>query len=326
MYISIDVGYSQVKAVGQNGNKVLFPAVKADVSHDPTAGMFAQLGHKVNIRTFTGSQEAIVGEGALRSLNATTTLTREKAPEIHDLFILTAAYLCGAQGRIDLAVGLPLSYYRFQKQELKHRLQKINAHVRVDDGPERYISIDGVEVFPQGVGLLLADGLSLAHSGRIAVVDIGYYTTDYLVFELIDGSPVPIPELCGSADTGIYIADRSISKIYQEKTGALAPKFLLNQLISGDPIYFQGKKLDLIDDINKVLKRSTELITQDVLAVWGKQADNIGQTILAGGGSILLGRYLNFPNTFIPSDPVFANADGFRAMLASQKAIKANNN
>ena len=97
--------------------------------------------------------------------------------------------------------------------------------MRVDDGPERYISIDGVEVFPQGVGLLLADGLSLAHSGRIAVVDIGYYTTDYLVFELIDGSPVPIPELCGSADTGIYIADRSISKIYQEKTGALALNF-----------------------------------------------------------------------------------------------------
>ena len=124
MYISIDVGYSQVKAVGQNGNKVLFPAVKADVSHDPTAGMFAQVGHKVNIRTFTGSQEAIVGEGALRSLNATTTLTREKAPEIHDLFILTAAYLCGAQGRIDLAVEFTIILLQISEARIKTQTTK----------------------------------------------------------------------------------------------------------------------------------------------------------------------------------------------------------
>jgi plasmid segregation protein ParM len=321
MQISIDVGYSQVKAMSQNGKRVMFPAVKADITHDPTAGMFTQLGHNVRLRTFNSTQEVLVGEGALRSLNATTTLTREKSAEIHDLFVLTAAYLCGAQGRIDLAVGLPLSYYRFQRQELKNRLQKINAHVKINDGPERYISINNVEVFPQGVGLLLADDLVLAQYGRIAVIDIGYYTTDYLLFELIDGSPVPIPELCGSADTGIHVASRSIANIYQEKTGALAPKFLLNQLISGENVFYKGQELLLNTDLDKVLKRSAELITQDLMAVWGKQADNISQTVLAGGGAILLNKFLDFPNTYIPCDPVYANANGYMTMLASQQAV-----
>lgn len=318
MQISIDVGYSQVKAIAENGNKVLFPSVKASITSDPTAGIFKKLGHQVKIRTFNGVKKELVGEGALRSLTATTTLSRIKSEEIHDLFILTAAYLCGASGFADIAVGLPLAYYRFQKQELKERLQKISAHVSVDNCPEKYISISSVHVFPQGVGVLLSSGLSLAQAGKIAVVDIGYYTTDYLLFELIEGSPVPIPELCGSIDIGIHLASRGTASAYQEKTGSLAPKFLLNDLTAGEVVFFNGKPLDLNMEFNQALKRNADQITQEVLAAWGKQADNISQTILAGGGSLLLNRYLSFPNVSLPTDPVFANTEGFLSMLSYQ--------
>ena len=315
MYISIDVGYSQVKAISQNGKKILFPAVKADIAHDPTDGMFKQLGHHVKIKTYNSPvQEILVGEGALRSLNATATLAREKSPEIHDIFILAAAYLCGASGFTDLAVGLPLAYYRFQKDELKHRLERISSHLILDDGPERYINISKVSVFPQGVGVLLSMP-EIARTGKVAVIDIGYYTTDYLLFNIIDGSPVPIPELCGSLDEGIHLSSRSISTIYQEKTGALAPKFLLNDLIEKEAIYFNGKLLDLETEYKNVLKRNAEQITQSILAAWSQQSDNISQTILAGGGSLLLKDYLHFPNITMPDDPVFANTEGFLTML-----------
>ncbi|HBK69344.1 MAG TPA: hypothetical protein DDZ91_11935 [Firmicutes bacterium] len=319
MQISIDVGYSQTKALAGSGKKILFPSVKASIASDPTAGMFKHLGYRVKIRTFNEKREELVGEGALRSLTATTTLSRVKSEEIHDLFILTAAYLCGASGFTDIAVGLPLAYYRFQKQELRERLQKINAHISIDDGPEKYITISSVHVFPQGVGVLLANGLALAQAGKIAVVDIGYYTTDYLLFELIDGSPVPIPELCGSLDTGIHLASRGISSLYQEKTGSLAPKFLLNELTAGNKIFFDGKPLDLNLELNQVLRRNADQITQEVLSAWGKQADNISQTISAGGGTLLLSRYLSFPNITTPSDPVFANTEGFLSMMSYQE-------
>lgn len=315
MQISIDVGYSQVKAVSEKGKKILFPAVKADIVDDPTAGMFKQLGHCVYVKRFNSAEEALVGEGALRSLNATTTLAREKSPEIHDLFILTAAYLCGASGFTDLAVGLPLAYYRFQKDELKRRLEKITAHLTIGEGPERYINISRVNVFPQGVGVLLSPGLNIALAGRIAVIDIGYYTTDYLLFEVINGSPVPIPELCGSIDAGIHLASRGISVKYQEKTSALAPKFLLNDMILGKDICFNGRKLDLTKEFDVVLKRNAEQITQSVYAIWSQQADNIHQTVVAGGGSLLLSKYLEFPNITLPDDPVYANAEGFLSML-----------
>ena len=38
MLVSIDVGYSQVKAIAENGNKILFPSVKASITSDPTDG------------------------------------------------------------------------------------------------------------------------------------------------------------------------------------------------------------------------------------------------------------------------------------------------
>lgn len=326
MLVSIDVGYSQVKAMAENGSKILFPSVKASVVNDPTAGMYINLGHRVKIKTFNTTREELVGESALRSLTATTTLSRVKSEDIHDLFILTAAYLCGASGFTNLAVGLPLAYYRFQKNELKQRLQKINAHVSVDGGQERYITISSVHVFPQGVGVLLSvllsDGLALAQTGKIAVIDIGYYTTDYLLFELIDGSPVPIPELCGSIDVGIHLAARMISTAYQEKTGALAPKFLLKELTSGMTIFFNGEPLDLSLELSRALARTAEQITQEVLSIWVKQADNVTQTILAGGGALLLNNYLSFPNICLPKDPVFANTEGFLSMLSYQLSLE----
>jgi len=322
MRVSIDVGYSQVKAMAENGSKILFPSVKASVVNDPTAGMYKNLGHKVKIKTFNTVQEELVGESALRSLTATTTLSRVKSEDIHDLFILTAAYLCGASGFTNLAVGLPLAYYRFQRDELRQRLQRINAHVAIDDGQEKYISISSVHVFPQGVGVLLSNGLSLAQTGKIALVDIGYYTTDYLLFEIIDGSPVPIPELCGSIDVGVHLVSRIISTTYQEKTGALAPKFLLNELTSGETIYFNGKQLDLNIELSRALARTSEQIKQEVLSIWVKQADNVSQTILAGGGALLLNNYLDFPNICLPTDPVFANTEGFLSMLSYQLGLE----
>lgn len=318
MQVSIDVGYSQTKAMAENGSKILFPSVKASVTNDPTVGMYKNLEHRVKIKYFNTTREELIGESALRSLTATTTLSRVKSEDIHDLFILTAAYLCGASGFTDLAVGLPLAYYRFQRDELKQRLQRINAHITVDDGQEKYISISSVHVFPQGVGVLLSNGLTLAQAGKIAVIDIGYYTTDYLLFELIDGSPVPIPELCGSVDMGIHLVSRLMSSFYQEKTGALAPKFLLNELIKKQEIYFNGESLDLNMELNRALTRTGEQITQEILSVWVKQADNVSQTILAGGGALLLDKQLKFPNICLPTDPVFANTEGFLTMLKYQ--------
>jgi plasmid segregation protein ParM len=315
--ISIDVGYSQVKAIAENGRRVLFPSVQASVTKDPTVGMFkSEIGHRVEILSLPNPRKELVGDAALRSLTATSTLSRKKSSDMHDLFILTAAYLCGASGITQLAVGLPLAFYRFQKDELKSRLESLTAHMQVNDGPKKHIAISTASVYPQGAGVLLSNGLNITKEGKIGLIDIGYYTTDFLMFEVINGMPNPIAELCGSIDTGIHLVSKSLSNVYQEETGSLAPKFLLNDIIANKPIQFEGRRLNIRMDT--IYERVAQQIMQEVSSVWGKQTELIDQTILAGGGTLMLKRYLSFPNLVTPSDPVFANAEGFLYMISSK--------
>ncbi len=315
MIISIDVGYSQVKAVSENSNKVLFPSVKATMVNDPLGGILKNgIGHKVRIRNLNNEQTFLVGEAARQSLTATATLSREKSAELHDLFILTAAYLCGANGFTNLAVGLPLAFYRFQKDELRARLEKISGHITVDNGPERYISISGVNVFPQGVGVLISSEIDVSE-GLVSVIDIGYYTTDFLLCEVVNGSYKPLPEFCGSIDSGVHLVSRALEIAYQEKTGSLAPKTILDSLITGKPVYFNGKQYDFATEFEMARQYTAEQILQEVTAAWGKQSEAIYQNVLAGGGSLLLKDYLKLTNKVIPADPVFANANGFLSLI-----------
>ena len=72
------------------------------------------------MHTLNGSQEKFVGKLALNSTAAQHFVARhEKPADMHDLLLLTAAYLCDAgsfsavsQRKDDLVVGLPLSFYR----------------------------------------------------------------------------------------------------------------------------------------------------------------------------------------------------------------------
>ncbi|MFY9139437.1 MAG: hypothetical protein WAO30_01555, partial [Thermacetogeniaceae bacterium] len=116
MLVSIDVGYGFTKAVTDAGYKASFPSVVAPAHMDLFNGIFNNgVGHKVAVHTLNGSQEKFVGELALNSTAAQHFVARhEKPADMHDLLLLTAAYLCDAgsfsavsQWKDDLVVGLP---------------------------------------------------------------------------------------------------------------------------------------------------------------------------------------------------------------------------
>ena len=90
------------------------------------------------------------------------------------------------------------------------------------------------------------------------------------------------------------MVSKSLSNVYQEETGSLAPKFLLNDIIANKPIQFEGRRLNI--RIDTIYERVAQQIMQEVSSVWGKQTELIDQTILAGGGTLMLKRYLSFPN------------------------------
>jgi len=334
--VAVDVGYGFTKAVSDTGVSVCFPSVVAPKVVDVANGVFkSRLPYQVRIKNVgADTDERLVGEAALRSMAAVSVLAAEKPVESHDLLLLTAAYLVGAgtdrysaeQARI--AVGLPFAYFKAQKEELKHRLAGLLAFVSVGDGAdmgiEKRISFALPMVLPQGVGVIFEYQDLLPESGLACVVDVGMYTTDYLLIEVLNDLPALIPESCGSVEVGVHLVHRAVSAEFQARAGVSLPDEFQAQVVSeslaGKPVTYFGRELDLVSSARKARKETGQLVCQKVLAALGNRAGHVRRTLLAGGGSVLFRQELEagLPVPHLVGDPVYANARGFlRAISGS---------
>ncbi len=341
--IAIDVGYSDTKACSLSGHRISIPSVVAPLAADPLGGVLGNgVGYKVHIRRLTGTtEEKLIGEAAAASFFGTSFLGKDKPADMHDLLVLTAAYLVGAggtgmmPGQVDLAVGLPLAYYKTQRDALKARLAGLSAWVRVNGGEERYISFGNVLVAPQGAAAVFAFE-NLTKAGYVVVVDIGRGTTDYVLLFITDGVPRPVAEASGSLEIGCHLVLKALAHEFQAKTGAPLPQRMERQVLArvreGEPVSFGGKKIDLSDAFRKATVETSRAISRQVLSALGDFANFVEAVYLIGGGPLLLGSELTkaFPTATIASDPVFANANGYLKMLSknvySGKAVVARSN
>ena len=311
--IAIDIGYSHVKAMSENGTRVCFPSVVAPASEDLLNGAVKNiLKHSVK----TNGQEYWVGEAAMQSTNAITTLSREKPAEIHDMLIVTAAYLLDVSEGDTLAVGLPISYYRTQRHELHKRLLMLNDFISVDGNDTKRISFSSVKVFPQALGALFLQDLQ---DGFIGVIDIGFLTTDYLLFDVRQGQPIPILEACGSIEIGVSQVHQRLATVFHVKTGVNLPIYMQNKAVEkslrGETLAVAGKEIDLSREIKQICRETTRQVEEAVKSHWRDKIDFTQQIIGIGGGMELLKPYFMLPQLVIMADPVFANAEGFLKLI-----------
>lgn len=331
--LAIDVGYGYTKAVSGVGAKVCFPSVVAPGGQDALgiSNLFGNSGpgHAVSVRGLNESvARHLVGEAARESYAASGFLGAEKPAEMHDTLLLTAAYLAGGGDakpvpeRADsLVVGLPLAFYRVQRQAVQERLEQLVAHVSVDGGEERRFSFGKVLVVPQGAGVVFAQGLPNGR-GFAGVVDVGQYTTDYLLVNL--ETRKPLPEACGSLEVGCHLVAKAVGQAVLAKTGYPLPQrmegHVLRHIQKTGRITFRGRELDFAKEYEAAVRDVAAVIARQVLSAWADMAGFVAATYLAGGGSLLMRENLlqAFPNAALVADPVFANALGYFAMLSGQ--------
>lgn len=311
--IAIDIGYSSVKGLNSAGQRVYFPSVIAPASENLLNGAInGSLKHTVKNAQ---GREYWVGEAALQSSCAVSTLSREKPAEIHDLLTATAAYLLHAEEGDTLAVGLPISYYRAQRQELQRRLGAMNEFVSVDGDQIKRISFAEVKVYPQGLGVLFANDL---RDGLVGVIDIGYLTTDYLLFSIQNGQPIPIIEACGSVEIGVSQAHQRLAGVFHSKTGINLPIYRQEQTllksVQGEPVKINGKEISLTTDAQQICQDTARQIEESVKAQWRDRHDFTEIIYGIGGGCELLRPHFTMPQLVVQPDPVWANAQGYLIM------------
>lgn len=320
---AVDVGYGYTKGVSNCGKRVCFPSVISPARDLPLAELAnGTIGHRVTIRKEGMPNERFfVGDLALReghSVHFTLDDVKHKHP-VHDIVLLTALALLDPGGIDRLVVGLPVDYYREQGKSLVNHLTGLTAVISVNDGPEVQLSLEDVLVYPQGAGAILTVH-DIPRSGIVALVDVGYKTTDCVALELKNGTTEPVQSMCVSVEAGVLHVHRAVEEEFLKRTGTRLPAAYTEQVMRTRRIWFKGEELDLshvLADIRRTVARS---IADGVLAAWGNRANfDVRRIYLAGGGALELPELQEmFPGSSVVPDAQFANALGFLKAGESQ--------
>lgn len=324
MIVGVDIGYGYTKAVGE-ATQVVFPSVvgKAErIRYENDLHGQLGSGDESGIALITEEGDRFVGELALLQSRVQWTLldrSRVEDPSARLLFLAALSELAGADkgtSHFRVVTGLPVKWYAdrakvVEQWQGKHIVQRVNGHSLV----QRF-SVDDVLVVPQPFGSLFntilgAEGQIVDESlarGRLGVIDVGTYTTDYV---LVDGLRY-IERGSESISTGM-------SKGYQLVGRSLLDTFGLDlRMHEVDRAVRQGKVMIFGEErsIDWLADPVFDVLAQEILAqagtLWGDGRD-LRAILVTGGGAIALGERIceRYAHARILDDAPMANVHGF---------------
>jgi len=334
---AIDIGYGYTKGISELSQKpVIFPSLVAPARINPLEGCGIYERVPEYRLEFTSSSlvfDKFVGSDAQDIAGSVKPAGNEKSAETHDALLLTAlgVLLAGAPdgARVDLAVGLPLSYYRAQKDKLSDRLSRLAGKLRLQGFTERYISTASVSVFPQGLGAIVASEVSVPRDGQIGIVDIGTHTTDLLLFKTANQRIQPIFDACKSIPVGIEELYKTLDGEFTTRTGEILPVskhyWVLQKTLQGELIPYKGEQFDFRGILEEAKKSVAETIINNMQTYWDININFAEVILLGGGGAPMFAETMSraFPHIKVIREPVFANARGFLKLLEQRLRVVA---
>lgn len=312
--VGIDIGFGDVKAVGENGAKLKFP----------TAVSYSQDG-VCELGELTREREChYAGRKYLVGAEALSTAFSTRSFDFLKRYAPLLAYEAVSRIRSSvsrISVGLPLAYYdKESKASLISSLRKIDVN--------RDTLELNVDVFPQGIGALLdyrLDSNGEEKKGTAIdglVIDIGFNTVDIVAFE--NGSAV-------KADSGM-MERAGISRIAQSLANSLQKETTINlteqeakEALLRKKISVYGFEKDLSELARHVVEDYVDWLLSAISSRWEDRIQRAQALILAGGGAYYIKPYIPAKYRdvlFVPDDPEFANARGFlKAIKTASRAV-----
>lgn len=313
--VAIDGGYGHTKYKFRDENGVVQQGIFASIVGPPSTGFDVE-GLRAKIETIDVEGETfLVGEGAklhaLRNINL-----REKGwieSKAFKALFKAALWKC-APPAVDVMImtGLPVNFYQSDRQ----RLEKI-----IHEIAETFGCNITVKILPQPVGAFFSllfneDGQVRERkllSGRVGVLDCGYYTTDLVTLKDLQ----IIEKQTGSTENGVSTAIEAILKDINAEFDQEyeSPKDLheIEAAVRARSIRVRGKDTDISKLVDPRLNELAEEIRANARSIW-KGAGNIDHIFLCGGGAALLNGRLSGlyeQAELIQGDPQFANVSGY---------------
>lgn len=308
--IGLDIGHSAVKVVSVSSvgrHEFLFPSVAIPafaITDEVEARRAAEETVSVGQRKFFVGETALVQScGQPPALGLTNDWI--ETPE-HSALIAGAAKkleLLNVDLRNCLVVtGLPSSLHAHQKNRMREVVrQQIKAEVLV--APQPFGPL-------QTLMLTSTGAISTTHDARTqnwAVVEIGHFTTDFLLIQANR-----ITEKAAGSCGGVRLAVEHMQRLLNQEN-IQVDHFEAEQALRDRRIRYFGKALDVTDYV----KQSISLITSEVMDTASRVLDPVARKLdgilIAGGGApvILPELLLKWPHATLANEPRMAIAEGF---------------
>lgn len=335
MRIAVDIGFGFVKAMNELGSKIIFPTVIARQSENTLRGIVGGTGDDYSIiywetsktgETFN-QKKLYVGDAGITNLaNRRWEDKTEFNAEDLKVFISTAVGLLNTNNKkIDLVVGLPVSYYLKQKDELISILKDLKAKISYEGITGiREIQFNDIFVFPQGAGAYYSAifdkngeivNYNLANSS-VGIIDVGFRTVDYLVMAKGRKSISIVDRLTGSLEEeGINRAFQQIeSEISNEIGKSLGVMEIEKAILWFDSkLDYKRNQIDLKVYEERAYKDLAENISSQIKQKWGSDEDTLPIILITGGGGQVLYPILKtkFKQAELQANSSFANCEGY---------------
>lgn len=355
--VAVDLGYGFVKAVSSSGKRIVFPAIVGKGAEHNINRVFGNVSNdETNMHVVYSGEQYFVGDLAYKSKGPSRIFQQERYNHEYTKILLnTALQLVTSNngGSVNVITGLPLDYYQAQAKAFQESILGIQRSLEWKSGPllknlgkpneqdiSKQVNVENALVFPQGASAIYSALLN--HEGkaihphlmkggaRIALIDIGYRTTDYVVVEMEDdGSFNLIGEFSGTVEGGMANIHSSIQDYFKKITGGQdLNESTINRIVKNGSLPHKGKEIDYTAVIQESKHAIATYIADRLNSTWAEESDYFNAIFIAGGGGNVLEGYLqqHFDNRLSNiTESQFANAIGYLRLgkgILEQKQLK----
>ena len=290
--IAIDLGYGDTKVMA-NGKLFKFPSAISQVRQSLIQA------EKKDTFLFNGI-EYEVGSKALRNAVATRgyLFLQKYSPLLIFNALLEAQF--DLKKPIEIATGLSLVNQSEAQDFLKH----IESFVVNDIQIKPQISL-----FAQGQGIY--NEANIQSNGLVCVIDIGYNTFDFLVFE----NNQPKVELCFANKMGANLAIVDLQKLLIKEFKVDFSEQEAKEVFLKKEVRIAGKSIDFTDIVNSAIQNYTNFIFDELFSKSGDTLKKAEAVIIGGGGAYFLTKehleQVHNANYVFSDNPEFANVRGY---------------
>lgn len=308
----VDLGYFQVKGMNFRDWRCCFPSVVGSGE-----SVIFSLNGQTDIQ-LTYPAPVQIGAGAV---DVSTWRRRVQdrlwwqSSEWEYLLLGALTELHWASAQAVLVLGLPVAWYAQDKDGVRNRVLGQHRVTRKDRDMQTFNLVD-VRVLPQGLGVLCGEIFDdqgqvanrVLFDSRVAVVDVGGYTTNYV-------ESVGLRVL-GASDSRMIGAWRAVaalrSVLAKELPSVSLRDYEVAELLRERVLWMGAERVDLGVQIDSILGLFAEEVMAGMTELWNG-CGQFRSILLSGGGAALIADRIaeRYPAVRLVEGAVYGNVRGY---------------